>query len=1188
MAEMKQSTSIRPTLGVPGSIGSNDAQLNIVDLFRVPERFMRSVHLERDFDDSQFLSRYVLTPPMQELLSRIAGGVQPGSSHRAWRVTGDYGTGKSSFALMLAQLLQDPTSPSTELIRHAIEEEGGTSLLDGVRMLPVLVTGAREPLVPSVARALRRSLERLRGRRRKTRVLEDLEAQADAVILSADHTQLLDLLEQVGCYSTERGWSGVFLVLDELGKFLEYAAIRPDEEDLYILQRLAEGAARDRGFALVVLGLLHQGFHAYAESLPSTTRQEWEKVAGRYGEITFDQPLSHVAALVTQALSVDQTLVPSDVDDAGHAVQAATQKTGWYGTSEWTPTALDLYPLHPTVLPVMVRFFARFGQHERSLFSFLLSSEPFGLQSFAARPATGHAWYRLPDFYDYIRGTFGYQLSASSYRGHWLRIVETLDGMSDVDALQLRVLKAVAVLNVLDADHLLPTDNVLAVALADGDESRAISRAVASLKRRGLLFNRGPSGGYRLWPSTSVDLVSAFETAKRAVGSSDRLVARVRPYLGQSSVVARRHYIERGTLRHFEIRYADSATLLETIEQPTEADGLVVVVLCDSSDEHLIIRNMVLAIDGAAHRQVVIAVPPPLRGVAAELLDAQCWQWVADNTPELNHDVYAAGEVARQVSASRRALLRTLDSLLGFRGGDASDVEWWHCGRLVKLPLRGKLSALLSDISDELYCDGPRIHNELLNRRALSSAASSARLRLVERMFTSADAPSLGIDQSKAPPEKSMYLSVLSAGKVHREDMGQLVLAEPPQDEDPLHLRPALTQIIVLLEQANGRRVAVTEILDVLQGPPYGVRTGVAPLLLAITMVAHAHEIAMYENGTFLQQFNAHDFLRLTKQPSAFDAQLCRVAGIRMEVFRLLARIFAEEHSGDREYELLDVVRPLSVFAAQLPGYTRRKSNLSEPAKSVRDALLAAREPATLVFEALPAACGLAPIPMNGSPIDGLGQRFVSELQSAVLSLRDTYPQLLERVRHQIALGLGEGISRPNRVQVAQRASRVNLAAVEPRLQGFARCLADSALADDAWSERVASFVAAKPPAQWTTADENGAMNQIDVLTAMFCRLEAIIFDGNGSDPHVNAFRLGLTRSDGVEVARVVRIREEDEIRVQRLATGVEGVLAEAGGLKLAAVSRALWNILSDDDHGGRISPAEDSPTVGDSTGEQQ
>ena len=111
-------------------------------------------------------------------------------------------------------------------------------------MLPVLVTGSREPLVPAVARALIRSLERLRGRQRRTRVIEDLEAQASAVILSADHSKLLELLDGVGSYATERGWSGLFVVLDELGKFLEYAALHPDEEDLYILQRLAEGCVQ--------------------------------------------------------------------------------------------------------------------------------------------------------------------------------------------------------------------------------------------------------------------------------------------------------------------------------------------------------------------------------------------------------------------------------------------------------------------------------------------------------------------------------------------------------------------------------------------------------------------------------------------------------------------------------------------------------------------------------------------------------------------------------------------------------------------------------------------------------------------------------------------------------------------------------------------------------------------------------
>src|SRR5262245_34775491 len=86
--------------------------------------------------------------------------------------------------------------------------------------------------------------------------------------------------------------------------------------------------------------------------------------------------------------------------------------------------------------------------------------------------------------------------------------------MTDVDDLELCVLKSVAVLNVLDADHLLANDVVLAAAIADGDAEGAVERAVVSLKRCGLLFHRGTAGGYCLWPSTSVNLESAFEDAE--------------------------------------------------------------------------------------------------------------------------------------------------------------------------------------------------------------------------------------------------------------------------------------------------------------------------------------------------------------------------------------------------------------------------------------------------------------------------------------------------------------------------------------------------------------------------------------------------------------------------------------------------------------------------------------------------
>ena len=97
---------------------------------------------------------------------------------------------------------------------------------------------------------------------------------------------------------------------------------------------------------------------------------------------------------------------------------------------------------------------------------------------------------------------------------------------------------------------------------------------------------------------------------------------------------------------------------------------------------------------------------------------------------------------------------------------------------------------MLSDVCDELYPQAPRILNELLNRQVLSSAAAAARQRLIERIFSAADQPCLGIPDDKSPPEKSMYLSVLGAGKVHRLEEGGLVLAVPPEDDDPLRLRP--------------------------------------------------------------------------------------------------------------------------------------------------------------------------------------------------------------------------------------------------------------------------------------------------------------------------------------------------------------------------------------------------------------
>ena len=105
---------------------------------------------------------------------------------------------------------------------------------------------------------------------------------------------------------------------------------------------------------------------------------------------------------------------------------------------------------------------------------------------------------------------------------------------------------------------------------------------------------------------------------------------------------------------------------------------------------------------------VLAAVVRPLAGLAPELQDVMCWQWVADNTPELSHDSYASAEVARQLAFARRALSSRLGKFRRSAKRHGDSVQWLRAGQPAQVPPRGGLSALISGICDQLYPDAPR------------------------------------------------------------------------------------------------------------------------------------------------------------------------------------------------------------------------------------------------------------------------------------------------------------------------------------------------------------------------------------------------------------------------------------------------------------------------------------------------
>src|SRR5262245_29642271 len=136
----------------------------ISDLFQIKNRFLRSAQLERDFGDPDALSGYVVTPPASEGVNRLLRGLSSKSTQRAWRVTGDYGTGKSSCALALAHLLFDGGRGAPKELRQEIDFR--TLGIKRPDLLPVLVTGSRAPLRDCLLLALAQAIEErcLRGK----------------------------------------------------------------------------------------------------------------------------------------------------------------------------------------------------------------------------------------------------------------------------------------------------------------------------------------------------------------------------------------------------------------------------------------------------------------------------------------------------------------------------------------------------------------------------------------------------------------------------------------------------------------------------------------------------------------------------------------------------------------------------------------------------------------------------------------------------------------------------------------------------------------------------------------------------------------------------------------------------------------------------------------------------------------
>lgn len=413
--------------------------------------------------------------------------------------------------------------------------------------------------------------------------------------------------------------------------------------------------------------------------------------------------------------------------------------------------------------------------------------------------------------------------------------------------------------------------------------------------------------------------------------------------------------------------------------------------------------------------------------------------------------------------------------------------------------------------------DTSRVWNELINRRQLTSQGAKARRELIQAMIEHSNLDKLGLEGYG--PEVTIYHSLLGETKIHQKK-DEYWDFYPPEEKSGIYtLWQAVDKFCLA---AKEKPQTLDQLFRSLANPPYGIKQGMIPILIASVLLYHVDGVGVYQDGTFIPILGIEHFELLLKDPSRFAVKYFEVVGLRSQVFKELEAILrnakAKKSEKLRNATLLTVVTPLYQFVSKLPKYTRQTQRLSPEAVGILHALQKTVEPDALLFTELPKACGLPAIGTEKADDGTTAKELRLKLVQLLRELDRAYDKLLADCKNLLldAFGVRKGESKL-RKDLRVRSNYLIDKCIEPTLKRFTKAAIDETADDNEWFSALVMIVADKPAESWTDQDVTRFEIELADLVRKFQNLEALQKDTTRKGEGFEARRITVTHADGQE-----------------------------------------------------------------------
>lgn len=960
--------------------------------------------------------------------------------------------------------------------------------------------------------------------------------------------KIFDFLYQE--YNLVKKSKGVLLIcIDEFGKFLEYASKNNPEKEMYFIQQLAE-FVNDPNRNILLLTTVHQAIDSYAYELNDVQKNEWVKVKGRLREITFNEPVEQLLFLASEYLNTKYSEEKKHTNYLNTLENLNLNNHCFKVSGDYLKNIGDkLYPLDLFSAIVLTKSLQRYGQNERSLFTFLNTTDHLGLDTLS-----NNELFNIPKLYDYLLVNL-YSILVSKLNSdytQWALIKDTIEkAEAKIDknqSIAVELIKTIGLLNLFVNKGASINEKLLENYFSIKYNPKTIKETINSLVKFRLIRYSSFNKSFKLYGGSDVDIEKEILNATNRIDTSMDIVSRLNDTFEFPIIAAKEFLYKTGTPRLFEFKISE-VPISETPKN--EIDGFINLIFNENLNDDDIVE-----FSKENSSAILWGLYKNTSTIRKTLMDIAKTEKVLSEVD--TNDKFAIKEL-ESIKKSQKLLLNhyVLNSLY------SDKIKWFFNGKEVVLDSKQKLNKYLSEICFNIYSITPKINMELINKHKPSGAINTARKQYFERLVNRWAEEDLGYPKDKFPADKTIYWSLIKNNGIHRKEGDTYILSKPNGINENFNKVWGVCESF--LNSAKKEPKPILDLLDTLSNKPYKLKQGVIDFLVPTFLFTKRGDYALYNvDGGYLPYIDETNLYLMTRNPKEYTVKSFELNDLRLTLFNKYRRYLNQKEKDSVNNEsFIESVKPFLILYKSLTSYSQKTKKLTKEALKLREAITSATDPEKVFFEQFPNAIGYNVKELISN--EQLFDEYIIKFQKAILELKNSYEELLNRFENYLTkevLGAKKGFPE-YKTLLQKRFSPLKEHQVLPSQKSF-MLRVNSALDDrDSWLNAICFSLLSKPLDRISDKDEILLKEKLSFIVKELdnlCEIKSINFD----ETVESVYKIDFTSPSNGLKNHLVRVSKTQKEDIEKSISSLTQALTNDKQMRIAILSELLKRELNE------------------------